>query len=480
MTDRPNVLLITTDQQRFDTINAAGNPHIRTPNLNWLADNGVRFSNAYTDCPICVPARATIMMGKHGHTIGLVSNGGKRVIDAERSLPGILTRAGYQTRAQGKMHFHPRRCNHGFEHMEILEDYYRYMAAHPEKGVPMDHGLGQNVMEPGVSTVDETNSLTHWTVGRSVDFLETRDDSRPFFLWTSFAKPHPPLDPCRSYWEMYRDRPVPAPIRGDWSSSLEDIPPGFLVSSFYLNMCHRFDETLMTDVRRAYYACITQVDYNLGILFSRLREMDMLENTWIIFTADHGEMLGDHQMGAKSVGLEGAAHVPMLIKPPGGHGAIDDPRRGLVSDTLVCLADVLPTIAAITGVEAPDGLDGTDMLAAAEGGKRREVLHGECKDYFYVREGDYKYCYESLGGGELMFNLREDPREEHDLVRAGEEQETRERLRGVLVERLASAGKDAVNDGDLVCRNPHLTLDDLPRNTWPGYHTRKVAVDVLH
>ena len=480
MAARPNVVLITTDQQRFDTIHTVGNPHIRTPNLNWLVDNGIRFSNAYTDCPICVAARATIMMGKHGHTMGLVSNAGKPVIDAERSLPGILTGAGYQTRAQGKMHFHPRRCNYGFEHMEILEDYYRYMAAHPEKGVPMDHGLGQNVMEPGISTVDETNSLTHWTVDRSVDFLETRDDSRPFFLWTSFAKPHPPWDPCRSYWDMYRDRPVPAPITGDWSTTPEDVPPGFLEPTFHLNLCHRFDETLVADMRRAYYACITQIDYNLAILFSRLREMGLLENTWIIFTADHGEMLGDHQMGAKSVGLEGAAHVPMLIKPPGGHGATDDPRRGLVSDALVCLADVLPTVAAATGVELPDGVDGIDMLAAAAGGKCREVLHGECAGFHYVREGAFKYCYEARGGGELMFNLEKDPYEEHDLVRAGKDTEVHNRLRGLLAERLTAAGGDAVKDGDLTCRNPNLTLDDLPKNTWPGYHTRKVPVDVLH
>lgn len=353
MGDRPNVLLITTDQQRFDTIHAAGNPHIRTPNLNWLADNGIRCSNAYTDCPVCVPARATIMTGKHGHSMGLVTNG-------------------------GKMHFNPRRCNHGFEHMEILEDYYRHMAAHPEKGVPMNHGLGQNVMEPGVSTVDETASLTHWTVDRSIDFLETRDDTRPFFLWTSFAKPHPPLDPCRNYWEMYRDRPVPAPVRGDWSAMLDDVPPGFLASSFHLNMCHRFSDDLIADIRRAYYACITQIDYNLGMLFARLRELDLLENTWIMFTSDHGEMLGDHRMGAKSVGMEGSAHIPMLVKPPGGHGSADD------------------------------------------------------------------------------------------------------RLRGLLVERLAAAGSDAVRDGKLVCRNPGLGLEDLLKNTWPGYHTCKVPADVLH
>ncbi|MGQ9662750.1 MAG: sulfatase-like hydrolase/transferase [Kiritimatiellia bacterium] len=105
---RPNILLITTDQQRFDTIHAAGNPHIMTPNLNWLVDNGISFDNAYTDCPICMPARATIMTGRHGFTMGLTGNHAEiRPIKPGTSLAGLLTAAGYQTRAQGKMHFSP-------------------------------------------------------------------------------------------------------------------------------------------------------------------------------------------------------------------------------------------------------------------------------------------------------------------------------------------------------------------------------------
>ena len=127
-TDRPNLLLITTDQQRFDTIHAAGNGSIFTPHLNWLCDTGVRYTSAYADCPACAPSRATIMTGLHGHSHGQTGNDRTTPMAGRPTLPTLLTAAGYQTRAVGKMHFHPVRAHYGFEHMEILPDYYRQVA----------------------------------------------------------------------------------------------------------------------------------------------------------------------------------------------------------------------------------------------------------------------------------------------------------------------------------------------------------------
>ncbi|MCX7590687.1 MAG: sulfatase-like hydrolase/transferase, partial [Kiritimatiellae bacterium] len=481
--ERPNILLITTDQQRYDTIAAAGNSWIMTPNLNWLVDGGVLFTNAYSDCPICMPARATIMTGRHGFKMGLTGNRPEiRPMRRETTVAGLLTAAGYQTRAQGKMHFSPLRCHYGFEQMEILEDYYRYMARHPEKGIPMDHGLAQNTMEPGISTVEESHSLTHWTVERSVDFLETRDDTRPFFLWVSFAKPHPPWDPCRNYWELYQGRTVPPPIFGDWSKRIGDVPPGFLVPTFSVNMAHRFSGELLQAARRAYYACITQIDFNLGLLFARLRELDLLENTLIVFTSDHGEMLGDHHMGAKSVPFEGSSRIPMILRIPESHRSFRAYHRGLVCNALVCLADILPTLLNFAGVSLPNSIetDGLDLLAVAEGCTTRAILFGECASFHFVREGSFKYCYETLGGAELLFDLANDPLEQHDLAREDQHKEIRDTLRSKLIHRLQATGHPAVVDGRLVCRNPHLTLADLEKNTWPGYHSKVVPTDVLH
>ena len=124
--DRPNVLLITTDQQRFDALACSGNPDIYTPHLDWLAHEGVTYSRAYADCPACIPSRATIMTGRPGYATGLTTMSGDIQPMVENpTLPGLLTQAGYQTRAQGKMHFLPMRTNHGFEHMELPFDYIR-------------------------------------------------------------------------------------------------------------------------------------------------------------------------------------------------------------------------------------------------------------------------------------------------------------------------------------------------------------------
>ena len=480
MPEISNILLITTDQQRFDTIHAAGNPHIRTPHLNWLLDSGIHFRRCYTDSPICMAARATIMTGRHGFNQGLTSNNNKVTpIEASSSLPGLLTRQGYQTRAVGKMHFEPNRCNYGFEHMEILEDYYRFMAQHPEYGVPTNHGLGQCEMEPAISTVDESHSLTHWTVDRSIDFLETRDTTRPFFLWTSFSKPHPPWDPCLNYWKLYENAPMPAPVYGNWSQSIGDVPQGFASPTFKNNGADRFDESLLRDIRRAYYACITQIDYNLGQLFARMRVLDVLDKTAILFTSDHGEMLGDHHLGGKCVFFEGSAHVPMLYRPAKGN--FDDKERGSSCDRLVCLADILPTCIALAGGRLPEKpVDGLDLLAVHRGQAERPVFFGECENFHCVIEEQHKYTFTPIGAQELLFDLSADPHEQKDLIRTNAAPEILKKLRGRLIERLTQAGHPAVEKGILKATSPTLTPRQVRASPWPGFVSRQQPNEVMH
>ena len=347
---RPNLILITTDQQRFDTVNRAGDANIMTPHLNWMADTGVLCRRAYSDAPICCAARATMITGRHHRNLGNCGNWGQPTApDVTQTLPAILTRNGYQTRSVGKVHYSPARCNYGFEHMEILQDYYRWARQFSEHAVPMDHGVGQNEMEPAISTVDESQSLTRWIVNRGIDFLETRDTTRPFFLNVGFSKPHPPYDPCMNYWQLYANMELRPPVLGNWSQDPAKIPAGFMSPTWQLNGIDRLSPQVIQQARRAYYACITQIDYNLGHLFARLRELGLLDDTLIVFSADHGEMLGDHHMGAKTVFLEGSAHIPMLIRGP--ERLIPRELTGLQSDELVCLADLMPTFLSAAGRE---------------------------------------------------------------------------------------------------------------------------------
>ena len=195
-----NILLITTDQQRFDTINAWGNTSIFTPHLNYMAAMGTSFRSCYACCPICVPSRTTIMTGRHGYESGVVSNAThetemRRQTKLRHTLPALLTDAGYQTCAKGKMHFEPARACYGFEQMTLPLDYMRQYDRKSESARPKAHGIGECEMEPVLSTVDVKDNITTWITDQSIDFLETRDTTRPFFLWTSFTKPHPPFDP---------------------------------------------------------------------------------------------------------------------------------------------------------------------------------------------------------------------------------------------------------------------------------------------
>lgn len=474
---RPNILLITTDQQRFDTIAALENADIHTPHLDWLVDEGITFTRAYSDCPICVPARTTLMTGMRAPSLGMSGNSGMAEAMAGRqTLPGLLTDAGYQTRAQGKMHFGPMRCNYGFEHMELPMDYYRARQRLGGERQPKRHGVCENEMAPVISTVHETESLTHWTVERSIDFLETRDDTRPFFLWTSFAKPHPPFDPCANYWALYANRQLAPPVRGDWSRDVDSLPTGFMGPTYCLNSAHRLSDAMLAETKRAYYACITQIDYSLGLLFARLRELQLLQNTWIIFTSDHGEMLGDHHMGAKVVFFEGAAHVPLIIRRPRASG-MPDPDAGRQNRTLAQLADVMPTLLKIAKVRAPDPLDGVDLLEL--GGEDRPFF-GACggKQFAVIRD-NIKYCYAREGAQELLFDLNDDAMETRDLIRDARYAERLTQLRAELAANVARHLPQCMTgDGRIEALPPIPDARRTPR--WPGFISTTEPSDVLH
>lgn len=476
---RPNILLITTDQQRFDTIHAAGNGHIFTPHLNWLCDTGVRYSRAYSDCPVCMPARASIMCGLPAYRHGATGNTNAEPLRGRPTVASLLTAAGYETRAQGKMHFHPMRSKYGFETMELSHDYYRTRQQTSPLLTGSQHGMGQNEMEPVLGSVDENHTLTRWVVDRSIDFLDTRDPERPFFLWTSISKPHPPFDPSPKFWELYRDQPMPPAVRGDWSADVSKIPPGFLQPTAHLNSAFRFNPSQLDQIRRAYYACITEVDANLGRLFCALRERGLTQDTLIIFTSDHGEMLGDHGFGAKSVFLEPSAHVPMIVRPPGEWDR--HPLRGTVCDRIAKLTDILPTALAAAGLDQPlpPDSDGVDLLALARGTAERTRLFGQCKEQFGVIDGDWKYVFTSLGGAELLFNLADDPQETRDLSRA--EPARCAALRAALEAELAAADSKDLDAGGRIKITPADSVENIRRwSAWPGFHANNSVTDLLH
>lgn len=387
-----------------------------------------------------------------------------------RPPPALLTDAGYQTRAMGKMHFDPVRACYGFESMTLPIDYLRSCE---KQGLrPKTHGAMKCELVPALSTVDTRDSITTWIVDGSIDFLETRDPLRPFFLWTSFTKPHPPFDPCRDFWEIYDGIPMPEAVYGDWSRDLDAAPQGFLAGSYENTDVHLYSPQQLANTRRAYYAMITQVDYALGRLFACLRENGLDKNTWVIFTSDHGEMLGDHHMSQKNLFFEGSAHVPCLIMPPRGRGLPVNRRV----DTLAELSDVYATILGIAGVTPPENTHGVDLREPYQ----ERTFYGNSLDVnFCVMDGGYKLVYSACGDHTLLFDMVNDPMEQHDLAALPAYQEKRRELFRMLLEHTAKTRPQALENGYFRTSPAPSRPGDVGFR-WLGFHYHDFNYDVFH
>ncbi|MCG3181494.1 MAG: Arylsulfatase [Phycisphaerae bacterium] len=481
--DRPNIVLITADQQRYDTTRPLAPPWMRTPHFDDLAARGVVFSRAYSDCPLCVPARVSIMTGQQTMTHGC--NGNRPTADVmgrDATQPGRLRALGYQTAAIGKMHFGPQRVRHGFDEMILPQDYYLHMRRLGyDVPQPTRHGLGQNELYPTMATVPEALTLTNWIAQQCVEYIrERRDPSVPFFLWCSFPKPHPPLDPPEPYYSMYRDCDIPAPAVGDWAT--DDRCPAAFLRHRQSWSTDRLTPQVLREARAAYYGLITQNDYNMGRVLAALQDLDLFDEAMILYASDHGEYLGDHGTSAKTFFHEPSAHVPMLLRMPMSYAGCPN---DVTCDAPVTLADVLPTCVAAAGGRCGDDVEGLDLAALARGEvPRREYLEATGtpgQRYAAITDGRWKFMWYAEGGTEQLFDIEGDPRELHDLSGSPGAQADRGRLRSELIRRLAARGSDLVSRGDFVAQPPAGDSEaDRRRRYWPGYHTEDFTKDVRH
>ncbi|NED99702.1 sulfatase-like hydrolase/transferase [Phytoactinopolyspora halotolerans] len=484
MTRGPNIVLITTDQQRYDTVGPRAPDFLRTPHLDHMAREGITYSSAYAQCPMCVPSRVSIMTGRTVAGHGMAHNGhSSEVVDRETSLPSMLRQAGYQTAAIGKMHFTPERARHGFDEMLLPADYYTEMTRRGHDVQPMRHGLGQNELYPGMATVPESLTLTSWTAERCVDYIrERRDPTVPFFLWCSFSKPHPPLDPPEPYYSMYLNSPIPEPVFGDWSED-ERCPEAFRRAREKWSL-DLIPPEVIRAARAAYYGLVTHIDYAIGRVFAALQDLRMFDDTLLVFTSDHGEYLGDHHTGAKTFFHEASAHVPFIVRLP---KSWDDRRHGTTVADPVTHADIMPTLLAAAGQPAPGQCDGQDLFALARGeldSPRRYVDGvGRVPDatYHAITDGRWKYIHYPEGDTEQLFDVENDPDERTDLSGSSEHEKRRADLRQELIDLLERRGSEWVRDGRLVSQEPFGdTTRDRRNESWPGYHTERHDVDVRH
>ena len=463
---RPNILFLMTDQHRGDTLGCEGHPCVQTPSLDRIANEGVRFSSAYSSTPSCTPARAGVLSGLAPWNHGQLGYG--RVPQRfRRELPQMLRDTGYHAAAIGKMHFHPQRNEHGYhqvildesgraESEDFVSDYRQWFAKVAPDRNPDETGIGWNDHRSKAYALPEELHPTRWTGDRAVEFLGGYEREEPFLLKVSFARPHSPYDPPQRLMDMYADADIPPALIGDWAEQ------NAMRGSKHDNSLARGDLGPNQPIvsRQGYYGNVTLIDEQVGRILKALEQQGQLDNTLILFTADHGDMLGDHHLWRKTYGYEGSARVPMLVRWP--KGMCDGTQRGGVLANPVELRDILPTFldAAGAAYEA-DWFDGRSMLDPIRGtdeGWRPHIdmEHSRCywkaNQWTGLTDGRWKYIYYAPTGRQELFDLENDPGELRDLAGDPAHAAAVSEWRGKMIDHLAERGEPYVVDGDLGTR----------------------------
>jgi len=457
MPQHPNILFITSDQHRADTMSGTGHPVVETPNLDSLGYDGMRFDRAYVDCPVCIPARTALITGRQAHHNGMPAYGADYRLERgrEKFLGSLLTAAGYQTELVGKTHWHTEPdFRAGFEHVTWLSELRRQRLLETRRTTTLD-GLGANEIKAGVSEFPPHLYSTNWIVDRCIDFLGRRERGQPFLLWASFIDPHPPFAIHEPFYSRYRPEDMPPPRVPDWIGT--DTEPRDWHNKRHSRNPKPYTEAEIRHARAVYGGMVTNLDQQLGRLFGKLIADGDWENTWVVYTSDHGEMLGDYGLLAKSNFCEASARVPFILRPPSG---VPGPR-GTVSDALVQWVDLLPTLCDIAGAEVPEDVDGRSLLPVLEGrrGTHHEEIHGQIGDSHMLVRGGLKYLYFADDGSELLFDLEADPHEQTPVTdaRLGE-------MRRDLVRHLSGENHEHVRDGELFNRgDTKLPPEELRR-----------------
>ena len=482
MPDRPHVLLISTDHWPAALLGCAGHPVIQTPTLDEMARCGTRFTNAYSECPVCIPARRSLMTGLNPRSHG------DRTFQTTLPMPDVPTLAdcfrdaGYQSYAVGKLHVFPQRARIGFDdvvlaeegrpHWGVWDDYDVFLGEQGHAGKQFLHGMSNNQYSARPWHLAEETHVTNWSTREMSRMIRRRDPTRPGFWYLSYTHPHPPLVPTQVYWDLYRDVEPEWPHYGDWvprhwhtdpdarlaatrRGTFEGTPqppaksPESL-SSRIVQQHAQWHVRTPTEIRtalRAFYALCTQIDHQLRIVIGTLREEGLLSNTIIMFTADHGDMLGNHGLWAKRLYYEYSANVPMILV---GAKAGERVAAGATDDRLVGLQDVMPTLLGLAGIECPDGCDGQPMLT----GENREHLYAECNEgemaARMIHDGRHKLLYFAAGNRKQLFDLVDDPHELKDLSESPEHADTLERLTETLVGELYGDDREWLDGEELV------------------------------
>ncbi len=453
MTTRPNVLLIVADHWPAALLGAAGHPVIHTPTLNSLCGNGVRFTNCYSEHPVCIPARRTLMTGTSARTHG------DRRFQPRLPMPDLPTLAqsfrdaGYQAYAVGKTHTFPQRDRIGFDDVQlddegrtlygVTDDYEIFLGDKGFPGRQFGHGMSNNAYQATPWHLPEEVHATNWATDTLARYVRRRDPKRPALWYLGYRHPHPPLVPPQRILDHYANVEMDRKFVGNWARDCSELPyhlQGVASRAVY-------SEREEDAARRAFYALCTHIDQQIGSLIGTIREEGILDDTIIMFTSDHGDMLGNHNLWAKQTFYEWSSGIPMVVMGTRNCRKIGFNRT---DDRLVCLKDVMPTLLDLCGIGVPETVEGESMVADTG----RQTLYGEFGDSGHssrmLRDRTHKLIYYPFGNVFQLFDLENDPDEMDDLAGNPDQQERLERMQQLLIADLYGSDLEWIRDGEFV------------------------------
>ena len=459
---KPNVLFIFPDQWRSDCLGFLQKHPVRTLFLDDLAEKSVVFDRAYSVHPTCIPARASLLTGLTANSHGRLGYQDGVPWRYENTMPELLRNGGYETLCVGKTHFFPQRVRLGFEQMRLYGNQWIEEEFESDYHAWLKEKSGNTVRDPGIEICSDNSWHARawpgpeelhpnvWTTNEAIDSIDKRDPTRPFFLQVNYHRPHPPFDPPASFLTTY-DRVQPTePILGEWAAEYSEPIRKDLQEKWGV-----LDDDLMTDFRRAYYAQLSALDYEIGRLVYYLRRKKIFDNTIIIFSSDHGETMGDHNLFGKCTPFQPSVSIPFFISFPKKFEI--EPGRN--EKELVSLVDIMPTLLESSGLPVPDFCEGTSLMSACRDKHHtaRDFLHGEHAPsmrrdeswQFIIRTND-KYIWDARSGREWYFDLADDPLEKINRIDDRQYASPIAECRSLLVDVLKHRSDDAlVEQGQL-------------------------------
>ncbi|MBS1825005.1 MAG: sulfatase-like hydrolase/transferase [Acidobacteria bacterium] len=419
---RPNILFICSDQHAGAYVGANGHPIVRTPNLDRLAARGANFRQAYCGSPVCAPGRAAMMTGQFASDVGSFCNStpfdGRALTWGNR-----LTKAGYRCWATGKMDlwqgkdfgFREEKTSHGHSTDPDITSLFRMPVCFRAGERANANGSFADRVAPDKDKAD-----------RALRFLreESKRGAAPWCMYVGFTKPHPKFHAHAKYQEMYPPEKMPLP---QWPANyLESRHAAFQMLANFKNIQNPVPRERVQRARAAYFGLITELDGLIGEVMDELDRSGQAENTLVIYTSDHGEMLGEHGLWLKNVLLDGAARVPLIMAGPGV-------GKGKTVETPVSHADMVATMLEAGGAERTRELRGHSLLNGSHPGYAYAESHseGNATGSFLIRKEHWKYLY-FTGDEPLLFDLKNDPGEFRNLAKDKQHEGVRKELHGLL------------------------------------------------